>query len=158
LACVFANSRYCSVAHVPGCVFNRAQNLDWKLSRIFMFHVEVIPHSCIPSVQIGLSIALCMRILLSFDFRPSYQYSLVSVIPSCFRFANMSAPVKSPFEVRDTITLRSRKPARYLAFCCFCANFRGTEAHGSFPHRTSGFEVTASRQLSCHLCPLACEQ
>jgi hypothetical protein len=57
-----------------------------------MSEVEAVPHSCIPSVQIGLNIALYMRILLivkSFDFRPSNQYVLVSVIPIGFRFVNM---------------------------------------------------------------------
>jgi hypothetical protein len=57
-----------------------------------MFEVETVPHSCIPQVQIGLSIALCMRILLlveSFDFRPRSQCSLVSIIPSFIHFVNM---------------------------------------------------------------------
>jgi hypothetical protein len=53
-----------------------------------MLEVEVVPLICIPQVQIGLSIVLYMRSLLlveSFDFRPSNQYILVKVIPSCFR-------------------------------------------------------------------------
>jgi hypothetical protein len=39
-----------------------------------MFEVEAVPHSCIPEVQVGLSIAWYVRILLlveSFDFCPS---------------------------------------------------------------------------------------
>jgi hypothetical protein len=47
---------------------------DWKRSRICMLEVEAVRQSCIPSVQIGLSIVLYMRSLLlveSFDFRPS---------------------------------------------------------------------------------------
>jgi hypothetical protein len=54
--------------------------------------VEAMPHNCIPHVQIGLSIALYMRILLfveSSDFCPSIQYILVSIIPTCFCFVNM---------------------------------------------------------------------
>jgi hypothetical protein len=68
------------------------RTLEWKCSRISVFEVEAVPHSCIPQVQMGLSIALCMRILLlvkSFNFRPSSQYILVSVIRSWFRFVNM---------------------------------------------------------------------
>jgi hypothetical protein len=38
--------------------------LDWKRSRIFMFEVEAVLHSCISYVQIGLSVALYMRVLL----------------------------------------------------------------------------------------------
>jgi hypothetical protein len=66
--------------------------LDWKRSIISMLEVEAIPQSCIPLVQIGLSIVLYMRSLLlveSFDLRPSNQYILVKVIPSCFHFAKM---------------------------------------------------------------------
>jgi hypothetical protein len=40
-----------------------------------MFEMDAVPHSYIPWVQIGLSIALCVRILLlvvSADLRPSY--------------------------------------------------------------------------------------
>jgi hypothetical protein len=65
---------------------------DWKRSRIPMLEVEAVPQSCIPQVQIGLSIILYMRSLLlveSSDLRPSKQYILVRVIPSCFRFAKM---------------------------------------------------------------------
>jgi hypothetical protein len=40
------------------------KTLYWKRSRISMFEVEAVPYSCIPYVQIGLSIALYMRILL----------------------------------------------------------------------------------------------
>jgi hypothetical protein len=50
-----------------------------------MLEVEAVPQSCIPKVQIGLSIVLYMRSLLlveSFDFRPSNQYILVRVILS----------------------------------------------------------------------------
>jgi hypothetical protein len=57
-----------------------------------MFEVEAVLHSCILYVQIGLSIALYMRILLlleSIDFHQSSQCILVSVIPSWFRFVNM---------------------------------------------------------------------
>jgi hypothetical protein len=61
---------------------------DWKRSKISMLDVEAVPQSCIPQVQIGLSIALYKRSLLfveSFGLRPSNQYVLVRVIPS-FRF------------------------------------------------------------------------
>jgi hypothetical protein len=57
-------------------------------------------------VQIGLSVALYMRILLleeSFDFRPSSQCILVVVIPSCFRFVNVFALGKSHIEVQAEI-------------------------------------------------------
>jgi hypothetical protein len=57
-----------------------------------MLEVETVPQSCISQVQIDLSIVLYMRSLLlleSFTLRPSNQYILVRVIPSCFRFANM---------------------------------------------------------------------
>jgi hypothetical protein len=50
---------------------------DWKRSRISMLEVKAVPQTCIPYVQIGLSIVLYMRSLLlvdSFDFRPSNQY------------------------------------------------------------------------------------
>jgi hypothetical protein len=53
---------------------------DWK-RRISMLEVEAIHQSCIPSVQIGLSIVLYMRSLLlveSFDLRRRNQYILVS--------------------------------------------------------------------------------
>jgi hypothetical protein len=32
------------------------KTLDWKRSRISLFDVEVVPHSCIPYAQIGLRI------------------------------------------------------------------------------------------------------
>jgi hypothetical protein len=57
-----------------------------------MLEVEAVPQSCIPYVQIDLSIVLYMRSLLlveSFDFRPSNQYILVRMIPSCFRLPKM---------------------------------------------------------------------
>jgi hypothetical protein len=57
-----------------------------------MYEVETVPHSYIPLVHIVLSIDLYMAILLfvgSFDFRPSSQYMLVNIIPSCFRFMYM---------------------------------------------------------------------
>jgi hypothetical protein len=68
------------------------KSLDWKRSRISLFEGEAVPHSFIPYVQIGVSIALYMRSLLLavwFDYLPSSQCTLVSVIPSCFRFVNM---------------------------------------------------------------------
>jgi hypothetical protein len=37
---------------------------DWERSRISMLEVEAVPQSCIPLVQIGLSIILYMRSLL----------------------------------------------------------------------------------------------
>jgi hypothetical protein len=58
-----------------------------------MLEIKAMSQSCIPQVQIGWRIAFYMRILLlakSFDFRPSSQYIVVGVIPSCFRFANTS--------------------------------------------------------------------
>jgi hypothetical protein len=45
---------------------------DWKRSRISMLEVEAVPQSCIPQVQIGLSVVLYMRSLLlvvSFNLR-----------------------------------------------------------------------------------------
>jgi hypothetical protein len=73
---------------------------DWKRSRISMLELEAVLQSCIPQVQIGLSIVLYLlfyiyvytRSLLlveSFYLRPSNQCILVMVIPSCFRFAKM---------------------------------------------------------------------
>jgi hypothetical protein len=52
--------------------------------------MEAVPHSFIPQVKVGSSIALYKRMLLpveSFDFRPCIQCILVSTIPSCFHFA-----------------------------------------------------------------------
>jgi hypothetical protein len=37
---------------------------DWKHSRIYMLEVEAVPQSCIPTVQIGVSIVLYKRNLL----------------------------------------------------------------------------------------------
>jgi hypothetical protein len=65
---------------------------DLNRSRIYMQEVDAVPQSCIPYVQIGLSIAIFMRSLLlveSFDLCPSSQYILVRVGPSCFRFVKM---------------------------------------------------------------------
>jgi hypothetical protein len=80
------------IRHVPGFVYNRDQIFYWKRSRIYMLEVETVTYSCIPQVKICLGIALDMRMLLvvdSFDFRPSSQCILVSVIPSCLCFVNM---------------------------------------------------------------------
>jgi hypothetical protein len=49
---------------------------DWKHYRDCMFEVEAVPQSYIPYLQIGLSMALYMRIWLHvqcFDFRPSNE-------------------------------------------------------------------------------------
>jgi hypothetical protein len=57
---------------------------DCNCSRISVLEVEAVPHSCIPEVQIALSIPLYKRSLLfveSFDLRPSNQYMLVRVFP-----------------------------------------------------------------------------
>jgi hypothetical protein len=65
---------------------------DWKHFKIFMLEVEAVPQSCIPQVQIGLSIVLYMRKLLlveSFYLCLSNQYILGKVIPSRFRFVKM---------------------------------------------------------------------
>jgi hypothetical protein len=73
-----------------------------------MLEVESVPQSCIPQVQIGLNIDLYMRSLLlveRFDLRPSNQYILVRVIPSCFRFAKMCL---------GQVGLLSRRSPRYL--------------------------------------------
>jgi hypothetical protein len=83
---------------------------DWKRSRISVLEVEAVPQSCIPEVQIGLSIVLCMRSLLlieSFDFRPSNQYILMRVVPSWIRFAKMKMCLCQ-------ISLLSRCSPRYL--------------------------------------------
>jgi hypothetical protein len=72
-----------SILHVPSCVHCHAQS----------FRLEVEPHPRVVfQVQIGLSIVLYMRSLFlveSCDLRPSSQYILVRVIPSCFHFAKM---------------------------------------------------------------------
>jgi hypothetical protein len=69
----------------------------------FLLDLEAVPQSCILYVQIGLSIALYNRSLLfvgSFDLRPSNQYILVRVIPSCFCFTKMClCQVESPGKV-----------------------------------------------------------
>jgi hypothetical protein len=88
------------------------KTLDWKHSWICMFEVEAVPHRCIPQVQIGLSIALYIGILLlveSLDFRPSSECILVTVIPSCFRFVNMCL---------QQVSLLSRCNQRYLTSSC----------------------------------------
>jgi hypothetical protein len=57
-----------------------------------MLEMKAVPHSCIPQVQIGLSIVLYMRSLLlveSYDLHLSSQYILVTVIPSCFHYGKM---------------------------------------------------------------------
>jgi hypothetical protein len=75
---------------------------DWKRSRISVLEVEAVPQSCIPQVQIGLSIVLYMRSLLlveSFDLRPSNQYILVRVIPSCFHLQKCVCGRQSPIKV-----------------------------------------------------------
>jgi hypothetical protein len=90
-----------------------------------MLEVEAIPQSCIPYVQIGLSIVLYMRSLLlveSLDFRPSNQYILVRVIPSCFRFAKMCL---------CQVSLLSRCSPRYFtsSFWGSCSLFIWTGGH-----------------------------
>jgi hypothetical protein len=73
------------------------KTFDWKRSRIYVLEVEAVPQSFIPKVQIGLSSVLYTRSLLlveGFDLRPSNQYILVRVIPSCFHFAPGKPPVK----------------------------------------------------------------
>jgi hypothetical protein len=80
------------IRNIPRDVHYHAKAFDWKRPRISMLEVEAVPQSCIPYVQIGLSIVLYMRSLLlveSFDLRPSNQYILVRVILSCFRFGKM---------------------------------------------------------------------
>jgi hypothetical protein len=57
-----------------------------------MLELEAVPQSCIPQVQIGLSVVLYTRNMLlveSFDSRPSNQYILARVILTRFRFAKM---------------------------------------------------------------------
>jgi hypothetical protein len=74
------------IRHVPRCVHCHEQGL--RLEMFQNFYVG----SGSRKVQIGLSIALYKRSLLfveSFDLRPSNQYTLVRVIPSCFRFTKM---------------------------------------------------------------------
>jgi hypothetical protein len=54
------------------------KTLDWNHSRISMFEVEAVPQSCIPKVQMGLSMVLWSSSLLvveSWDFRPSSQWA-----------------------------------------------------------------------------------
>jgi hypothetical protein len=55
--------------------------------------------------------ALCMRSLLlveSFDLRPSSQYILVRVIPSCFRFAKMClCQVSLPSSTQTNLDLQN---------------------------------------------------
>jgi hypothetical protein len=85
---------------------------DCKSPRISMSEVVSVPHGCTPEVQIGLSVALYMRIFLlveSFDFRPSSQCILVSVISSFFRTVNMCL---------RQISLMSRCNPRYLTPYC----------------------------------------
>jgi hypothetical protein len=62
---------------------------SWKHSKISMLEIEVIPHSCIPKVQIGFNIVLYEKYVESFDLCSSSQYILVTVIPSCFPFMKM---------------------------------------------------------------------
>jgi hypothetical protein len=77
------------------------KTLDWKRSRISVFEVEaVIFHSYR---------LVCVLFVESFDFRPSSQRILVSVIPSCFRFVNM---------FRRQVSLLSRCNPRYLPSSC----------------------------------------
>jgi hypothetical protein len=75
--------------------------LDWKRREFSVWSGSRV-HSCISSVQICLSIDLYVRIFLllgCLDFRPSTQNSLVSVIPSWFRFENICfVPGKSSAE------------------------------------------------------------
>jgi hypothetical protein len=44
------------------------KDFDWNPSRISMLEVEAVPQSCIPQVQIGLSIVLYVRNLLLAQF------------------------------------------------------------------------------------------
>jgi hypothetical protein len=70
--------------------------------------VESVSQSCIPYVQIDLSVVLFLRRLLpveSFGLSLSSQYILVRVIPSCFRFAKMCL---------CQVSLLSRCSLRYL--------------------------------------------
>jgi hypothetical protein len=51
---------------------------DWKRSRISMLEVEAVPQSCIPLVEIGLSIVLYMRSLFhveSFHLRQNRSFA-----------------------------------------------------------------------------------
>jgi hypothetical protein len=100
-----------------------------------MLEVEAVPQSCIPEVQIGLSIVSYMRNLLlveGFDLCPSNQYVLVRMIPSSFCFAKMYL---------CEVSLLSRCSQRYWTYSCWryltfsswgnCTLFIWTRAHVS---------------------------
>jgi hypothetical protein len=62
------------IRHEPRCVHCHSQRCDvnWKRSRISVFEVEAIPHSCIPLDLMGMSTSLYTRSVLlvgSFDLR-----------------------------------------------------------------------------------------
>jgi hypothetical protein len=103
--------------HIPMCVRIMRKAFDWKCSRFYrMLEIEDVPQSCIPYVQVGLSIISCMRSYLlvgRFDLSPSKQYILVRVIPSCFRFAKVPLCQAS---------LLSRCSPRYLT-SSYCGSF-----------------------------------
>jgi hypothetical protein len=60
--CVWRSLRITVFGTYQGVSTIMRKTLAWKRSRISMFEVEAAPHNCIPWVQIGLSIALYMRI------------------------------------------------------------------------------------------------
>jgi hypothetical protein len=81
---------------------------DWKRSTISRLDVEAVPQSCTLYVQTGLSLVWYMWSVWRverFDLRPSNQYRVVRVTPSCFRFAEMCL---------CQVSLLSRCSPRYL--------------------------------------------
>jgi hypothetical protein len=65
---------------------------DWRPTGIAKLQLGAVPQNFYSQIQIGLGLALYIRILLyveNFDLSPSSQYIVVSVIPSRFRFGNM---------------------------------------------------------------------
>jgi hypothetical protein len=64
---------------------------DWKRSIISMLEVEAVPQSCIPQVQMDLSIVVYEKFVACGEFwlASNKLCSLVRVITSCLRFVKM---------------------------------------------------------------------
>jgi hypothetical protein len=114
------------IRHIPRCVHYMRKAFDWKRSRISMLEVEALPLELYSVSPDWLEYCFIYEKFVTCReyFRPSNQYILVRVIPSCFRFAKKCLCQPS---------LLSRRSPRYLTSSSWgnCPLFIWTGGHVS---------------------------